>query len=247
MFEKLRYWRWRAEALAERTRRRLRVGCALLLGLCFADLCFVAGMWPDWTLYAEGPVFKSSFIKRYERDRARDGGRSLRWSPVPLERISRHMLRTVLVGEDSRFYRHSGFDRVAFEEAMQANLEQRRIAYGGSTISQQTVKNLFFTPSRNPLRKWHELLLTFGMEHALDKQRILEIYLNVAEFGPGVYGVDAAARFYFGVPASRLSRRQAVELAASLPSPRKHNPDTRTEFFEARTEKLLRQLRELES
>lgn len=157
------------------------------------------------------------------------------------------MLRTVLVGEDSRLYRHSGFDRVAFEEAMQANLEQRRIAYGGSTISQQTVKNLFFTPSRNPLRKWHELLLTFGMEHALDKQRILEIYLNVAEFGPGVYGVDAAARFYFGVPASRLSRRQAVELAASLPSPRKHNPDTRTEFFEARTEKLLRQLRELES
>ena len=121
----------------------------------------------------------------------------------------------------------------------------RRIIYGGSTISQQTVKNLFFTPSRNPMRKWHELLLTLGMERALEKRRILELYLNLAEFGRGVYGVEAASRRYYGVSASDLSRIQAAELAASLPAPRKHNPGTRTEFFEARTEKLLLQLREL--
>jgi monofunctional biosynthetic peptidoglycan transglycosylase len=245
MFDKLRYWRWRAKATAERTRRRVKLAAWLVLALAFADLCYVAGMWPDWGLYADGPIFKSSFMRRYEHDRARDGGAPLRWTPVSLERMSHHMLRTVLIGEDSRFYRHRGFDRVAFEEAMQANLERRRIVYGGSTISQQTVKNLFLTPSRNPLRKWHELLLTLGMERALDKQRILEIYLNVAEFGPGVYGVEAAARSYFGVSAAKLSQRQAAELAASLPAPRRHNPDTRTEFFESRTRKLLRQLREL--
>ncbi len=245
MFDKVRYWRWRAEALAERASRRLRLACLLIAALAFGDGFYVAGLWPDWTLYADGPVFKTSFMKRYEHDRFRNGGPPLRWTPVALDSISSHMIRSVLVGEDSRFYRHRGFDRIAFEEAMQANLDRRRIVYGGSTISQQTVKNLFFTPSRNPLRKWHELLLTLGMERALDKQRILEIYLNVAEFGRGVYGVEAAARLYFGVRASDLSSRQAVELAASLPAPRSHNPATRTEFFESRTRKLLRQLREL--
>jgi monofunctional biosynthetic peptidoglycan transglycosylase len=205
----------------------------------------VAGRWPEWELIASGPIQKSSFMHRYEHERARDGGPRLRWSPVGLERISHRMVQMVLIAEDSRFYRHKGFDRVAFEEAMQANLERRRIVYGGSTISQQTVKNLFFSPSRNPLRKWHELLLTLGMERALDKQRILELYLNVAELGRGVYGVEAASRHYFGVSASDLSRRQAAELAASLPAPRRHNPASRTEFFDARTAKLLRQLREL--
>lgn len=247
MFQRLRYWHWRSRAVADQARRRARLACVLLAILAFADLCYVAGMWPDWDLYRQGPVFKSSFMKRYERDRVRDGGPALRWSPVPLERVSEQLLRTVLVGEDSRFYRHKGFDRVAFEEAMQANLQRRRIAYGGSTISQQTVKNLFLSPSRNPLRKWHELLLTLGMERELEKRRILELYLNVAEFGPGIYGVEAAALHYFGVPAAVLSRRQSAELVASLPAPRTHNPDTRTEFFRARTAKLLRQLRDLES
>ncbi len=245
MFEGLRNWWWQREKRARSFRARLRLACAFLIGAVFGDVFYVAGLWPDWELYADGPIFKSSFMLRYEHDRALEGGPRLRWQPVTLEDVSVHMLRSVLVGEDSRFYRHKGFDRVAFEAAMEHNLERRRIIYGGSTISQQTVKNLFFTPSRNPMRKWHELLLTLGMERALEKRRILELYLNLAEFGRGVYGVEAASRRYFGVSASDLSRIQAAELAASLPSPRKHNPGTRTEFFEARTEKLLLQLREL--
>ncbi|MBW2414751.1 MAG: monofunctional biosynthetic peptidoglycan transglycosylase [Deltaproteobacteria bacterium] len=245
MFERCRYWRWRAASAIGRARRRLRIGCALLILLLVGDAFYVAGLWPDWEVWAEGPVFKSSFIRTYEHQRALHGGPRLRWTPVPLDEISPHLIRSVLIGEDSRFWSHPGFDRAAFEEAMEFNLSRRRLVYGGSTISQQTVKNLFLGPSRNPVRKWHELLLTLGMERALEKRRILEIYLNVAEFGKGVYGVEAASRVYWGVPARDLSRRQAAELAASLPAPRGHNPETRTDFFESRTEKLLRQIREL--
>ncbi len=114
------------------------------------------------------------------------------------------------------------------------------MAYGGSTISQQTAKNLFLSASRNPLRKWHELLLTLGMEYHLSKDRILELYLNIAEFGPGIYGVEAAARHYWGVPAQHLTRSQAAQIAATLPSPKKHNPATRSARFLAHTNKIIR-------
>ena len=113
MFEKLRYWRWRRLELARRFRRRLRLCCALLVAAVFADLFYVAGLWPNWDLYADGPVLKSSFMARYEHDRALHGGPRLRWRPVPLEAISHHMIRSVLIGEDIRFYSHRGFDRVA--------------------------------------------------------------------------------------------------------------------------------------
>ncbi len=216
--------------------------CALVL-LLLADLVYVAGMSPDWDLYSSGPIFKSSFIRDYEHRRSRNAWPRVRWQPVPLQDISRHMRRAVLVAEDSRFYSHNGFDQIAFEAAMEYNLSRRRLIYGASTISQQTVKNLFFRPARNPLRKWHELLLTFEMEFHLEKDRILELYLNSAEFGLGIYGVEAAARAYWGIPASQLSRRQAAELAAALPAPKQHNPKTRTEFFARRTGRVLTWLR----
>ena len=119
---------------------------------------------------------------------------------------------------------------------------KKRLVLGGSTISQQTVKNLFLDASRNPLRKWHELVLTVGMERALSKRRIVEIYLNIAEFGRGIYGVDAAARFYWGISASELTERQSIELAATLPSPIGHNPATRTRSFQNRVRKMQRYL-----
>jgi len=126
---------------------------------------------------------------------------------------------------------------------MHYNLDRGRLVYGGSTISQQTAKNLFLSPSRNPLRKWHELVLTLAMEHYLSKRRIMEYYLNVAQFGHGLFGVDAAARRYWGIPASRLSRRQAIELAASLPSPATTNPSARTKTFLNRVNKISRHFR----
>ena len=123
---------------------------------------------------------------------------------------------------------------------MEYNLSRKKLVYGASTISQQTVKNIFLSPSRNPLRKWHELVLTIGMERNLSKERILEQYLNVAEFGRGLYGVDAAARYYWGIPASALTSSQAVELAAPLPSPTRNNPKTRTRSFQNRVKKIRR-------
>ncbi len=160
-----------------------------------------------------------------------------------MQQIPAHMQRAVVVAEDSRFYWHAGFDLIAFKEAMDNNMTEGRFAFGGSTISQQTVKNIFLSSSRNPLRKWHELIITWGMEKNLSKKRILELYLNIAEFGRGVYGVEAAARHYWGIPARRLSIIQAAELAATLPSPRKNNPRTRTKAFERRVEKILRWMR----
>jgi len=157
-----------------------------------------------------------------------------------MNRIPKHMIRALIVAEDARFYSHGGIDTDALKDVMEYNLLKKQFIYGGSTISQQTIKNIFLTPSRNPLRKWHELVLTIGMEMNLTKSRILSLYLNIAEFGRGIYGVNAAAQFYWGIPASRMSVHQAVELAATLPSPVKNNPNTRTRFFLKRVKKISR-------
>ena len=159
---------------------------------------------------------------------------------MSIKSIPQAMIRAVIAAEDSRFYEHDGVDLEALKDAMEYNLSEKRMVYGASTISQQTVKNIFLTPSRNPLRKWHELWLTIGMERNLSKKRILEHYLNVAEFGRGIYGVDAAARYYWGIPVNRLNSRQAIELAATLPSPVKNNPRTATKSFRKRVKKIRR-------
>lgn len=219
----------------------LRWGVRLLLLVFVMDIGYLIGIWPQWDRYADGPAPRSSFILRYEFERHRhEEWPPLRWHPVALEEMSHGMLRAAIVAEDARFYEHDGVDLDALRDAMEYNLSEKKLIYGASTISQQTVKNLFLSPSRNLLRKWHELVLTLGMERALTKQRILELYLNVAEFGRGVYGVDAAARRYWGVPAARLSDRQAIELAATLPSPLAHNPETRTRAFQDRVRKIGR-------
>ncbi len=178
-------------------------------------------------------------MDHYQAVRAANHWPRLRWDPVPLSQIPKYMRRAVIVAEDSRFYENDGFDLIAIKDAFDYNIEKGRIVFGASTISQQTAKNLFLTPSRNPVRKWHEALLTWGMEHHLTKNRILEIYLNTAEFGRGIYGVDAASRAYWGIPVSQLSVVQAAELAASLPSPVKNNPAHRGVFFVHHMHKIL--------
>ncbi len=221
--------------------RILRIGIRLVPILIVMDLGYLIGIWPDWDLYAEGPIQRSSFISSYEFElhRHQDWPR-LRWNPVRIETVPRGMIRALIVAEDANFYSHQGVDIDALKEAMEYNLSEKRLVYGASTISQQTVKNVFLSPSRNPLRKWHELVLTIAMERSLSKKRILEHYINVAEFGRGIYGVDAAARYYWGIPASRLSDRQAIELAATLPSPVDNNPKTRSKSFERRVRKIRR-------
>jgi monofunctional biosynthetic peptidoglycan transglycosylase len=221
--------------------RSLRWIGRILLLLVIIDVGYLAAIWPDWEQYKTGPVKGSSFISNYELEqRGRSDWPELRWHPVSLGKIAKAMQRAVIVAEDSRFHEHDGIDYEAFKDAMQYNLSRKRMAYGASTISQQTVKNLFLSPSRNPLRKWHELLITLSMERNLSKKQILAQYLNVVELGRGIYGVDAAARYYWGIPASRLTSRQAIELAATLPSPVKNNPRTRTKSFQRRVSKIRR-------
>ncbi len=220
---------------------RLLLLAVLLAGA--ADGLYLASIWPDWKHLAAGPVPKSSFMKAFQQQqRASRQPLPLRWQPVAISQIASTMKRAVIVAEDSRFYSHNGIDLEAIRDAFDYNLERGRLVYGASTISQQTVKNLFLTASRDPLRKWHELVLTRAMEAHLKKRRILELYLNVAEFGPGTYGVEAAASLYWGTSAADLTLEQAVELAASLPSPKLDNPRTRSRAFLARREKIMRNI-----
>lgn len=141
-----------------------------------------------------------------------------RW--VPYERISIHLKRAVIAAEDSRFLTHQGFDWEGIETAVEKNLKRGRIVAGGSTISQQLAKNLFLSASRNPIRKLQEAAITVMLETLWSKRRILEVYLNVVEWGNGIYGAEAAARHYYGIPAARLGPSQSAHLAAMLPNPR---------------------------
>lgn len=223
---RIKTWLWRA-----------------LLLLAIADGLYLFFIWPDWTALASGPLPQSSFMRAYQQQRgAHPDWPALQWQPVRLTQLPRHLPRTVLIAEDARFYAHDGFDFQALREMLDYNLARGRLVYGASTISQQTAKNLFLSPARNPLRKWHELLLTWRMEQHLDKRRILELYLNYAEFGRGIYGVQAAARHYWSISASQLSVQQSIELAATLPSPVHDNPATRTRAFRRRVAKIARHL-----
>ncbi|AUH53508.1 monofunctional biosynthetic peptidoglycan transglycosylase [Chromobacterium sp. ATCC 53434] len=139
---------------------------------------------------------------------------------VPYARISPNLKRALIASEDAKFVDHEGFDWDGIEAAFEKNLKKGRIVAGGSTISQQLAKNLFLSSGKTPWRKLEEALITVMLETAMDKRRIYEIYLNVIEWGDGVFGAEAAARHYFRTGASRLSSFQAAKLAAMVPNPR---------------------------
>jgi monofunctional biosynthetic peptidoglycan transglycosylase len=160
-----------------------------------------------------------------------------RW--VAYSRISENMKRAIVVAEDSRFVDHEGFDWDAIEKAREKNQKKGRIVAGGSTISQQLAKNLFLSPSRTPWRKGQEALITVMIEHLMDKRRILEIYLNVIEWGDGVFGAEAAARHYYGVPASALGAEPAARLAAIVPDPRRYDHNRASAFISRKTQTIL--------
>lgn len=142
---------------------------------------------------------------------------------VPMSKISPNVIKAVLIAEDDGFWNHDGFDVKGMENAIERSLKKGVVA-GGSTISQQLSKNLYLSPSKNPVRKVKEAIITWRIENTLSKRRILEIYLNVAEWGDGIFGIEAAARHYYHKSAKNLSGREAARLAAVLPNPIKYNP-----------------------
>ena len=162
---------------------------------------------------------------------------------VPAARIPESLRRAVIAAEDQKFWTHWGFDLMAIAEALEHN-EKSRSVRGASTITQQTAKNLFLWPSRSYLRKGMEASFTLLLELAWPKERILEVYLNVAEFGPGIYGAEAAARKFFGKPAERLSAWEAAQLAAVLPNPRKYHAGRPGPYVQSRTDWILDQIGE---
>jgi monofunctional biosynthetic peptidoglycan transglycosylase len=160
---------------------------------------------------------------------------------VSLEEISPHLRKAVIASEDPKFLSHSGFDFEAIAKAIDAN-KRRKIKMGASTISQQTAKNVFLYPSRTYLRKGLEAYFTVLIEKIWDKRRILEVYLNVIELGPGIYGAEAAAQYYYNKPARDLSQGEAQLFAAILPNPRRWNPKKPTNFIVRRRNFIRRNL-----
>lgn len=198
--------------------------------------------WPDVEALRAGNPESTAFIDRYLE---RSGASSVAWRPVPASRISANLKKAVLVGEDLEFFSHEGFSTYEIRQAIKQAIEEREAPRGASTITQQLAKNLWLSPSRNPMRKAKEVLLTKQLEGKLGKNRILELYLNVVEFGPGIYGAEAAARHYFGKPASALTPREAAMLAASLPRPRQWHPGVESSYYARRVDLILTRMRQV--
>jgi monofunctional biosynthetic peptidoglycan transglycosylase len=210
-------------------RRRVARWLALPFALALATLTGViaweAWWWPDVEALARRHPTSTAFMDRYraqERAQGRDG--RVAWTWVSYAAISPNLKRAVLVAEDIGFFRHRGFEPAELRNAVERAIETQEMPRGASTITQQLAKNLWLSPSRNPLRKLKEAVLTWQIERRLSKRRILELYLNVVEFGRGVYGAEAASRRYFGKPAAALTEDEAAQLAAALPSPRIWHP-----------------------
>lgn len=185
-------------------------------------------------LNAFDPASTAFMERRLEALREKNPKAALRRQWVPYERISVHLKRAVVAAEDAKFLDHEGFDWEAIQKAISRNEKRGRVVAGASTISQQLAKNLFLSGDRSYLRKGQEAVITWMLEHTMSKRRILELYLNVAEWGEGLFGAEAAARHHFGVPASSLTPAQAAWLASILPSPRRYERGRVTPYLAGR-------------
>ncbi|MDO9083965.1 MAG: monofunctional biosynthetic peptidoglycan transglycosylase [Humidesulfovibrio sp.] len=194
---------------------------AVFGAVAYVGLYFV---YPDVGALATKNPDKTAFMQWREEQWAEKGEKkriTKRWAPIA--QVSPALLKAVLIGEDDKFYQHEGFDYEALEQAFEKNMKAGRFKAGASTISQQLTKNLFLSPEKSLTRKFKEAILTWRLERALSKRRILELYVNVAEWGDGIFGIEAAARHYFQKPASALSSMEAARLAAVLPNPIRFN------------------------
>jgi len=213
---------------------RVWIGALLLvasLGIAYGALM------PDLYRLKDRNPSQTAFME-YREKQWREKGRRVQvhqvW--VPLSRISPYLVKAVLIAEDDKFWSHEGFDYESIKQAIEKDLQSGRLKFGGSTISQQLARNLYLSPAKSFWRKFREVLITWRMEQVLPKKRILELYLNVVEWGDGVFGAEAASRHYFEKPASELSPWEAARLAVVLPSPRKLDPAGSQRYVERRAE-----------
>lgn len=217
---------------------------ACLLGLILLLSALYVLWLPDVAALKRKDPAVTSFMLIKERQAARQGRklpRRMVWTPW--SGISENLKHAVLVAEDGGFYRHTGVDWESTKKAIAADWKKKRFAKGGSTITQQVARNLYLSPSKNPLRKIKEILIARRLEKELGKRRIFEIYLNIAEWGKGIWGAEAAAQAYFGHSAATLTPEESAALAAALPSPRRYNPTGGTRFMERRKNQIVARMR----
>jgi monofunctional glycosyltransferase len=200
----------------------------ILILLCLALVIFIgyeALTYPDVAVLARQNPRSTAWMEMRDRE-ARENGREPQRHQIwkPLQSIPANLKNAVLIAEDAAFFQHEGLDYGEIREAIKINAEKMEFARGASTITQQLAKNLYLSPSRNPARKIKEVFLTFSLERHLTKKRIFEIYLNVIEWGDGVYGAEAAARRYYGKSGSGLSDTEAAAMAAVIINPRRYSP-----------------------
>ena len=226
-------------SVARKSARAVSVLAAVTFGygaylyLTLPDVRFLRSSNPTTTAFQQ-------LRAREARSKGQEPRRVQHW--VQYGRISSHLTRAVLVAEDSKFWRHEGVDLEQIRQSIEVNIERREFARGASTITQQLAKNLYLSPSRNPVRKLRELLIARRLEAELPKQRILELYLNVIEWGDGVYGAEAAARKYFRKAAAELSPQEAALLAAAIVNPRVLDPGRPSPRLRRRQQMIARRM-----
>jgi monofunctional biosynthetic peptidoglycan transglycosylase len=222
--------------------RRLLWRCVLLVLaalVLYEGWCLVRLLW--WN-YAN-PTTSAVMRERLEALAAKNPQAVLRHRWVAYGRISVELKRAIVAAEDANFLEHEGFDWEAIQKAVEKNVKRGRVVAGGSTISQQLAKNLFLTTQRSAWRKAQEAAITLMMEGVMPKRRILELYLNLIEWGEGVFGAEAAARHYFGKGAATLEPWEAARLAAMVPNPRFYDRNRATPFLERKTALILQRMR----
>src|SRR5574340_1487450 len=218
-------WRW------------LWRGAALLAALLLAYQLWI--FMHVWWWVDHNPSASAFMEDRLVLMQAKNPDAELRHKWVPYSRISSHLKRALIAAEDAKFLEHEGFEWDGIQKAYEKNLKKGKIVAGGSTISQQLAKNLFLSGRRTPWRKLEEAVITVMLERMMSKRRILEIYMNVIEWGNGIFGAEAAARHYFGTSASNLTAEQAARLAAMVPNPRYYDRHREARGLENRTALIL--------
>ena len=230
----------------KKTRGVLRAigrGIAALLGVGFVCAAYIYLTLPDVRpLRTENPATTAFMELRAQQAHARGVPATRDWRWVSYARISPNLKKAVIVTEDSAFWQHEGVDYEQLRESIETNWERGEFARGASTITQQLAKNLYLSPSKNPLRKVKELLITRRLEVELPKQRILEVYLNAIEWGDGIWGAEAAARRYFRKSAAELSAQESALLAAAIANPRIMDPARPSARLRRRQQMIMRRM-----
>ncbi|SFV09645.1 monofunctional biosynthetic peptidoglycan transglycosylase [Pseudoduganella namucuonensis] len=195
-----------------------------------------------WWWVDHNPTMTSFMREQQSALREKNPKANIQQQWVPYKRISGNLKRAIIASEDANFSDHEGVDWEALQKAYEKNSKKKKVVSGGSTITQQLAKNLFLSGSRSYLRKGQELIITYMLEALMDKERIFEIYLNVVEFGKGIFGAEAAARHYYRTSAANLGAAQAAKLAVMLPNPRYYDAHRDTNYLARRTGVILRRM-----